>query len=604
MRMPHFWLTILAISALMLSACGGGGGSGADAPASAPAVPTSSTSLSIKISSPATNSVVTTSSVNVTGTASGNVTQVDWNNATLNTGGGASGTANWSANVPLQIGSNLLVVTARDSTGKTASVNATITYVQSGQVSVMGQVDSSLVDRNGSNAVYVYAGAVTPDDAGGAGSNPYAMAPVRQDNGCTWSYQLGSLPSGQYTVAFTDQAASDAPNANDPIVFKGTMTIQVQSGTPVTKNFAAARVLRVGPGRSYATPRAASAAAQNGDVVEIDAGEYRDDVTVWRQDNLTLRGVGGGRAYMHATRIIPYTPGNDQENGMGIWVTQGKNTSVENIEFSGAVVPDQNGAGIRANGDDLNVCNGYFHDNENGILGGGGNVLIEYSEFAHNGLGEYGRTHNMYISSGTQRFTLRYSYSHHATIGHNVKSRANENYILYNRIMDEVTGNSSYDIDIPDSGLAYIVGNLIQQGTAADNSTIVAYGAESAINPMHELYVVNNTIVNDRGSGTFLSVRAGTTARIINNIFSGNGTVLSGPGTLVSNLVSNAPGLVNISAFDYRLTAASPARDAGSNPGSVNGFDLTPIYEYVHVAGQKARPRIGGIDIGAYEYSP
>ena len=601
--MPHFWLTILAISTLMLSACGGGG-SDAGAPASAPAVPTSSTSLSIRISSPATNSVVTTSSVSVTGTAGGNVAQVDWNNATLNTGGKASGTANWSANVPLQIGNNLLVVTARDSAGKTASVNATITYVQSGQVSVMGQVDSSLVDRNGSNAVYVYAGAVTPDDAGGAGSNPYAIAPVRQDSGCTWSYQLGSLPSGQYTVAFTDQAAGDAPNADDPIVFKGTMTIQIPSGTPVTKNFAAARVLRVGPGRSYATPRAASAAAQNGDVVEIDAGEYRDDVTVWRQDNLTLRGVGGGRAYMHATRIIPYTPGNDQENGMGIWVTQGKNTSVENIEFSGAVVPDQNGAGIRANGDDLNVCNGYFHDNENGILGGGGNVLIEYSEFAHNGLGEYGRTHNMYISSGTQRFTLRYSYSHHATIGHNVKSRANENYILYNRIMDEVTGNSSYDIDIPDSGLAYIVGNLIQQGTAADNSTIVAYGAESALNPIHELYVVNNTIVNDRGSGTFLSVRGGTTAKIINNIFSGNGTVLSGPGTLVSNLVSNTPGLVNIAAFDYRLTAASPARDAGSNPGSVNGFDLTPIYEYVHVAGQKARPRIGGIDIGAYEYSP
>ena len=586
----------------MLAACGGGG-SDAGTPVSVPTVPTSSSSVSIRISSPATSSVVTTSSVSMTGTASGNVTEVDWNNATLNTGGRASGTANWSANIPLQIGNNLLVVTAKDSTGKSASVNATITYVQSGQVSVMGHVDSSLVDRNGGNAVYLYTGAVTPDDAGGAGANPYAIVPVRQDDGgCTWSYQLGSLPAGQYTVAFTDQAAGDAPDADDPIVFKGTTTIQIHGGTPVTKNFAAVRVLQVGPGRSYATPSAAAAVAKDGDVIEIDAGEYLNDVTVWRRNNLTLRGVGGTRAYMRATRLIPYTPGNDSENGMGIWVTKARGITVENIEFSGAAVPDQNGAGIRVDGPDITICNSYFHDNENGILGGGGDVLIEYSEFAFNGYGD-GQSHNMYID-GTDRFTLQYSYSHHARIGHNVKSRAAENHILYNRIMDEQDGTASYAIDLPDCGMSYLIGNLIQQGPGTDNSTMVSYGAEGCLNPKKELYVVNNTLVNDLGSGIFLYVRSGTTAQIVNNIFAGNGKVLSGSGMMTSNLISNAPGMFDMTNFDYRLTAISPARDAGSIPGTVNGVDLTPRYHYVHRSNREPRPAAGTIDIGAYEYSP
>ena len=80
----------------------------------------------------------------------------------------------------------------------------------------------------------------------------------------------------------------------------------------------------------------------------------------------------------------------------------------------------------------------YFHDNEDGILTGGGastEVIVEYSEFADNGNGD-GFSHNMYIGH-EGRFTLRYSYSHAAKVGHLVKSRAAENYILYNRLSGE-----------------------------------------------------------------------------------------------------------------------------------------------------------------------
>jgi hypothetical protein len=338
---------------------------------------------------------------------------------------------------------------------------------------------------------------------------------------------------------------------------------------------------------------------QGGDVVEIDAGVYDGPARTWTTSNITLRGVGG-RAHVLASAGI--------SNGKAIWVTQGSNIAIENIEFSGASVPDLNGAAIRIEGRDLAICGSYFHDNENGILGaanGNGNLLIEYSEFARNGGCEpgFGCSHNMYIGN-TERFTLRYSYSHHANIGHTVKSRALQNYILYNRIMDEANGNSSYIIDLSDGGLAYIVGNLLQQSPFTDNPVILAYGAESLGNPNRTLYVVNNTFVNDLGSGAFISVAPGATATVQNNLFVGNGTLVSGTATQVSNSRTNAPNFVNAGAFDYRPTVATPGIDQGTAPGMGGSFNLTPIYQYVHPRNRETRPSRNAIDIGAYEFIP
>ena len=50
--------------------------------------------------------------------------------------------------------------------------------------------------------------------------------------------------------------------------------------------------------------------------------------------------------------------------------------------------------------------------------------------------------HNIYIGE-TDHFVLRGSYVHGAITGHNVKSRARENIIAYNRIMDEKEGASN-----------------------------------------------------------------------------------------------------------------------------------------------------------------
>jgi hypothetical protein len=358
------------------------------------------------------------------------------------------------------------------------------------------------------------------------------------------------------------------------------------------------RVLAVGPGKNYAKPSAAARATRDGDIVEIAAGVYEGDAAIWRSNNLTIRGVGG-RAEIKAK-------GADAED-KGIWVIKGKNTTVENIELSGARVHDRNGAGIRQEGAGLVVRNCYFYNNQNGILANrneASEVLIENSEFNDNGEGD-GQTHNIYIGK-VKRFTLRGSYSHHTDIGHNVKSRAMESYILYNRIMDETTGTSSYAIDLPNGGIAYVIGNLIQQGPQTDNSTIVAYGKEGLSNPGRQLYFVNNTVVNDGPpDGTFVFVQNGAgPVEIVNNIFAGPGTVLKGPGTLSHNLQSPNPGLVDAAAFDYHLKAGSAAIDAGIDPGMANGFALAPTAQYVYKTDTEPRPRVGPIDIGAYELQP
>jgi hypothetical protein len=494
-------------------------------------------------------------------------------------------------------------------TGASGSVSRSVTVTVSGgggNASLSGAVDSSYVDRFGTNKVYVFAGSVTPDDIDGDAVEPVATFAVNQNGGaCTFGYAGGTLAAGTYTIAFTQDAGADVPGQSNTLAFVGTRQVTV-GGSAVTSNFRPGGILTVGPGKQFATLRAAQLAATAGAVIEIDAGTYTDDVTVWRQNSVTLRGVGG-RAHIRGNRRIPFISGDDRNNGMGLMVIRGSGISVENFEFSGAQVDDLNGAGIRNQGSNLSVCNGYFHDNEDGFLGGAyGTLLFEYSEFANNGFGDFGRNHNVYVDDG-ERLIFRHNYSHHAQVGHTLKTRAQENHILYNRIMDEASGNSSYTIDVPEGGLTFVIGNLLQQGPNTENAAILNYGTEGlASGRTHQLYLVNNSFVNDRGSGSFVQFQSGTSlVRTINNLFVGGGTVPGG-GVVqaTTNLTTNAAGFVNEGTYDYRLTATAPAIDAGTAPGSAAGVALTPSYQYIHKANRQSRPGDSRIDIGAYEYVP
>ena len=352
--------------------------------------------------------------------------------------------------------------------------------------------------------------------------------------------------------------------------------------------------LQVGPGKKYATIPAAVSAAANGDTIEIAAATYvgASAVAVVNK-NLTLRGVGGRPVLDAGGYVIP--------NGKAIFVAAGPDIAVENLEFKNAAVPDHNGSGIRPEGAKLAVRSCYFHDNENGIQGGapGSEILVESCEFEHNGFGD-GQSHNLYINV-ISRFTFQFNYSHRGNIGHLLKTRAAENYILYNRITDESGGMASYEVDVPQGGLTYLVGNLIEQSSTTQNSTIVTFAEEGSLNPTNTLYLSHNTLVNDRGSGTFVRNAATDPALLVNNLFIGGGTVATGAVDPANNLSLTTAQLVNAAGYDYHLAPFSAAIDWGAAPGTYHGFDLTPVYEYIHPMSNAVRHMLAASDVGAYE---
>jgi len=363
---------------------------------------------------------------------------------------------------------------------------------------------------------------------------------------------------------------------------------------------AMAATLEVGPGKSFARPCDAIRAASIGDVIEIASGNYDGDVCTITRAGLTIRGVGPSRPHLRAM--------GRAADGKGIWVAAptANNLTVEGIEFSGARVPDLNGAGIRVDpGASVTIRDCHFHDNETGVLtGNGGTITIEYSIFENNGAGD-GQSHNVYVNFA-DRFVFRGNYSARSRVGQLVKSRAKESYILYNRLSQE-NGTGSREIDLSNGGLAFVIGNIIQQTGTTQNSNLLGFQPEgpSPEVPLNELFVVNNTFVNQHSTGEFIQIgaRVAAPAVIRNNIFFGPGTVSNQPTAVLDRNFRGDPGFTSVINLDLTLRPGSPASDSGATPGTGPGaVSLTPTHHYSHPACNVARPMVGVIDAGAYEY--
>ncbi len=362
-------------------------------------------------------------------------------------------------------------------------------------------------------------------------------------------------------------------------------------------NQLSATTWEVGADKTYTLPSEIMSLVQDGDSILIYGGDFTGDVGVWSNNNLVIKGIGH-----------PHLMADGKSaQGKAIWVTKGDSITIDNIEFSGATVPDKNGAGIRAEGLNLTIRNCYFHDNENGILVSNNpeiNLFIEFSEFGNNGAGD-GYSHNIYVGH-SHSFTMQYCYFHHAKIGHQVKSRAQNNFIKYNYITDETDGKSSSLIDLPNGGFSIVIGNILFQGPEAENGRLISYGLEGLTNDYNKLRLVNNTCITERHNSIYFMIAPNATdVQIVNNLLIGKGEIIQGPGTKINNLyyenVTDAK-LVDYNQQNYAPLVSSPVVDSSIDPGILDGIILTPASEYVHPTSGQVREGNGIIDIGALEY--
>jgi hypothetical protein len=159
--------------------------------------------------------------------------------------------------------------------------------------------------------------------------------------------------------------------------------------------------------------------------------------------------------------------------------------------------------------------------------------------------------------------------------------------VLYNRLTDETGGRASYELEFPNGGVAYVIGNIIEQSATSENPRIISFGAEGYKLPRNELYLINNTIDNQMPQGGgFLHVKPGANAvRAFNNLLIGKGPLNSGiDGVFINNPNVDRGSFVLAERHDYRIKRESPLQRSYVSPGSANGIELAPTREYVHPA--------------------
>jgi VCBS repeat-containing protein len=432
------------------------------------------------------------------------------------------------------------------------TLTETFTYtVSDGALTATATLSVTIIGENDAPIVAPSTATVTEDDMGRLLS---ALANASDPDGDALSLVAASAQYGsvvieggnlRYTPPSSAQALNDGQSLLDTVTFTvsdgmattaGTIAVTVTGITDAPAG--PVPTLTVGTGKQFATLAAAIAASRDGDVIGIDAGTYVNDFATISK-KLTIMGVGG-MANLVATGLIP--------NGKGILVSN-TDLTVINLSFSGAKVADLNGAGIRYQGGNLVVQDSYFADNQNGILANAnstGTITIDDSEFFNNGHGD-GYSHGIYIGN-IAKLTITDSLFRNANVGHEIKSRAQENVIERTRIFDEADGTASYSIDLPNGGRGVIRGNVIEQGPLSQNPAIIHFGGEGTPYAGSSLLIEDNVVINHLASSSarMLLNQTTTTASVIgNDVFGLSASQLaSGPASISgTTFLSADPGL-------------------------------------------------------------
>lgn len=348
----------------------------------------------------------------------------------------------------------------------------------------------------------------------------------------------------------------------------------------LTSLHAPAATLLVGP---LGAPRSLAEAvtqAQDGDVIELLPGDYRGDVAVILQKKLTLKGIGK-RPTLHAA-------GKSAE-GKAILVIRDGEVDIDNIEFRGTRVADNNGAGIRFEKGKLHLRRSSFVDNENGLLTANdesSELTIEDCEFSQVPNARGTLPHLLYVGR-LARLEVTGSRFHQGFEGHLIKSRAKSTRIAYNLIFDGVGGAASYEIDLPNGGDAVVIGNIIGQSRDTQNPVLISYGAEGRYWAKNRLLLSHNTLISDAPFAWYLrawidKLVPGAHVRAVNNLTVGLGVfTLGSSGRFDGNWPALRSMLDDPAMLAFELRPDTSLRGRVDPPRDLAGDEAVPTAEFV-----------------------
>lgn len=402
-----------------------------------------------------------------------------------------------------------------------------------------------------------------------------------------------------------------------------------------------ATTYNVGPGQPYSSLQQVSSLLKPGDVVQVYGNATYSSVSLSKSGTaaapITIRGVrvnGKRPVFSGGTNTLDVS-GNYQV--------------LEGIEVKGG---SSRCIFHRANG--ITIRDSFVHDcPQHGILGadnGSGSLTLEYVEVSRSGSGT--GKHPIYMATDEKMypgavFRMEHCYLHDQTGGHSVKSRAERNEIYYNWIEGatyreleligpDPSGGVSASLKREDSD---VVGNVIVKkqgrlpqriggdGTGStggryrfvNNTFILQSNSSAAIMVFDEVesLEMHDNIFYRIGGGKVEIVDESTAKWTKGRQVTGQNnwmpTGSTGASGLTNSLTGTDPGFVNVGSYDVRLKAGAAVIDRGvENPATSSNYPfprglpaplmLPPLHQLEAVGTAASRPRVGTIDIGAFEY--
>ena len=422
------------------------------------------------------------------------------------------------------------------------------------------------------NSALLVTGNTLLNDKGASANAVWTAAPATVTNNMVYGFTAAQTLSGQGTVSGTTtlitepklDTSSAFASSTTPSTPTSTDQTEAPVGVPTDYGTAGAvipngHVLTVGVGKMYSTIAAAVSAAHDGDTVAVDAGTYTND-SAYIASKIILEGVGG---MVHLV----------SNNGHPLWyqapIIVNADATIKNFDISGAAITDKQGAnaaGIRYHAGNLTLVNDHIHNNQDGILGtpdadnGTGTITMIGSEIDHNGnaSGKWaGYTHNLYINN-VQTLTIKDSYIYDASVGHEVKSRAQNTVIENSRISSEA-GTGSYLVDAPNGGNVTLTNDVLAKGPNAQNPALISYGEEGVSRTENTLNVTGTTFVADytKRAPILLQTAATNPASVTNSSAYGLALKASGKATFVNDTVLTT---------HPKLDTSSPVHDPATTP--------------------------------------